>query len=303
MTCQVMEAATPARSMPPMLHAAAPPPATAQPFGDHLRRWRRQRRLSQEGLAGEAGVSTRHLSCVETGRALPSREMVLRLADRLQVPLRERNAMLVAAGYAPLYRERPFHDPALAGVRAAVERLLAAHEPWPALAADRHWNLLAANRMLPLLLQGVDPALLAPVPNVLRLALHPGGLAPRIANLGQVRAHLLERLHQQAQASGDAALQALGAELAALPCPADAASAGEEAHPSVALPIRLRLPGGGELALLSATTVFGTAADITVQELTLETFLPADAATAERLRQLAQEAPGAQQAAAAGAAG
>ncbi len=269
-----------------MLHAAAPPSATAQPFGDHLRRWRRQRRLSQEGLAGEAGVSTRHLSCVETGRALPSREMVLRLADRLQVPLRERNAMLVAAGYAPLYRERPFHDPALAGVRSAVERLLAAHEPWPALAADRHWNLLAANRMLPLLLEGVDPFLLGPAANVLRLALHPGGLAPRIVNLPQVRAHLLERLHQQAQASGDAALHALGAELAALPCPAAGPDA-EAAHQAVGLPVSLRLGDGRVLQLLSATTVFGTAADITVQELTLETFLPADAATAEALRTLA----------------
>lgn len=267
-----------------MLHTA-PAPSTVLPVGDHLRRWRRQRRLSQEGLAGDAGVSTRHLSCVETGRALPSREMVLRLAERLQVPLRERNALLVAAGYAPLYRERPLHDPELAAVRTAVEQLLQAHEPWPALAVDRHWNLVAANRMLPLLLQGVAPALLAGTPNVLRLALHPDGLSPRILNLGQVRTHLLDRLRQQRDASGDAGLSALLEELSALPGRADDRPADGHAHPAVALPVELRLDDGSVLRLLSATTVFGTAADITVQELTLETFLPADADSARRLRE------------------
>src|SRR3954469_13091502 len=162
--------------MPIAVHTAPPSPRSAQqPFGAHLRHWRQHRRLSQQGLADEAEISTRHLSFVETGRALPSREMVLRLADRLQVPLRERNAMLVAAGYAPMYRERPLDDPALAPAREAVDLILRAHEPYPALAVDRHWNLLAHNALVPLLLGGVDAALMQPPLNVLRVSLHPQG--------------------------------------------------------------------------------------------------------------------------------
>src|SRR4051812_23185176 len=200
------------------VHAApSSPRAARQTFGAHLRQWRQHRRLSQQGLAEEADISTRHLSFVETGRAMPSREMVLRLAERLQVPLRERNAMLVAAGYAPMYRERPLDDPALAPARAAVDRILAAHEPWPALAVDRHWNLVAHNRVLPHLMAGADPSLLQPPVNVLRLSLHPLGIASRIVNLGQWREHLFERLRQQVQATGDGVLAALLAELRALP--------------------------------------------------------------------------------------
>ncbi len=156
-------------------------------FGDHLRHWRQHRRMSQLDLAGEAGISTRHLSYVETGRSAPSREMVLRLAERLEVPLRERNAMLVAAGYAPMYRERPLDDPALAAAREAVQRILTGHEPYPALAVDRHWNLVSYNTLVPRLLAMADASLLQAPVNVLRLSLHPLGLAPHLANLTQWR--------------------------------------------------------------------------------------------------------------------
>src|SRR3954469_11382807 len=192
--------------------------ATSRAFGDHLRHWRQHRRLSQLDLAQEADISTRHLSFVETGRSVPSREMVLRLAERLEVPLRERNALLVAAGYAPMYRERPLDDPALAAAREAVQLILKSHEPYPALAVDRHWNLLAHNALVPHLLAGVeDQALLQGPVNVLRVSLHPKGLAPAIVNLGQWRHHLFERLRQQIQATGDRALQALEQELRAYP--------------------------------------------------------------------------------------
>lgn len=256
-------------------------------FGDHLRHWRQHRRMSQLDLAGEAGISTRHLSYVETGRSAPSREMVLRLAERLEVPLRERNAMLVAAGYAPMYRERPLDDPALAAAREAVQRILAGHEPWPAMAVDRHWNLIAGNAMIPPLLAGVDAELLKPPVNVLRISLHPQGLASRIVNLGQWRRHLLERLRQQVHATGDATLAALHEELRGYPLPAgaeDTQLAGELL--GVAMPFLFRTEAG-VLTLLSTITVFGTPADITLQELALETFFPADAATAALLRGIA----------------
>src|SRR5207253_8184779 len=177
--------------------------AAPRGFGEHLRDWRQRRRLSQLDLAQEAEISTRHLSFVETGRSVPSREMVLRLAERLDVPLRERNALLVAAGYAPMYRERPLDDPALAAARAAVDLILKSHEPYPALAVDRHWNLVAANAMLPHLLAGADASLLEAPINVLRLSLHPLGLATRIDNLRQWRGHIFERLRQQIAATGD----------------------------------------------------------------------------------------------------
>jgi len=268
--------------------AALPRSAAPQPFGAHLRHWRQHRRLSQQGLAEEAEISTRHLSFVETGRALPSREMVLRLAERLGVPLRERNAMLVAAGYAPMYRERPLEDPGLAPARAAVDLILRAHEPNPALAVDRHWNLVAGNRMLPHLMAGADPQLLQGRVNVLRLSLHPKGLASRIVNLGQWREHLFERLRQQVQATGDAVLASLLEELRGYPVPDGAHGTRLEGeHVGVALPLRFRTQDGQVLSFISTTTVFGTAVDVTVQELTLETFFPLDAATAEALRRLA----------------
>lgn len=258
----------------------------ALPFGQHLRHWRAHRRLSQLDLADEAGVSTRHLSYMETGRATPSREMVLRLAERLNIPLRERNALLVAAGYAPMYRERPLTDPALAPARAAVELILQSHEPWPALAVDRHWNLVAANRMVSLLLAGAGAALLQPPVNVLRLSLHPQGIAPNIVNLTQWRNHILERLRQQIHATGDAGLAALLDELRALPLPAETDAltlAGE--HLGVAMPLRFRSPAG-VLSFISTTTVFGSPLDVTLQELALETFFPSDDFTAGALRAL-----------------
>jgi transcriptional regulator with XRE-family HTH domain len=266
------------------LHTAtAASPTATDAFGTHLRHWRQKRRLSQLDLAQEAEVSTRHLSYVETGRAMPSREMVLRLAERLSVPLRERNALLVAAGFAPMYRQRTLDDPALAAARRAVDLVLKGHEPFPALAVDRHWNLVAANSVLPRLLEGAAPALLAPPVNVLRLSLHPDGLAPRIANLRQWREHLLERLEQQVAVTGDATLAALHAELAAYPVPegAEAASAGGDLA-GVVVPLQLRT-ANGMLSFISTTTIFGTPVDVTLQELALETFFPADAATADAL--------------------
>ena len=268
--------------------AVSSPAAASTPrsFGEHLRQWRLRRRMSQLDLAGEADISTRHLSFVETGRSAPSREMVLRLAERLDIPLRERNALLVAAGYAPMYRERPLDDPALSAAREAVQRILAAHEPYPALAVDRHWNLLASNAVVPKMLAGVDAALLQPPVNVLRLSLHPQGLAPGIVNLGQWRHHLFERLHQQIQATGDARLQALEQELRGYPVPEGADVTRLEGEVlGIAVPLRFRTPAG-VLNLISTTTVFGSPVDVTLQELALETFFPADEATGEILRRL-----------------
>jgi transcriptional regulator with XRE-family HTH domain len=265
---------------PSTAHHVAP-----RAFGDYLRQWRQHRRLSQLALAQEAEVSTRHLSFVETGRSAPSREMVLRLAERLEVPLRERNTLLVAAGYAPMYRERSLDDPALAPARRAVELILRSHEPFPALAVDRRWNLVAANRMLPHLTQGADPALMQAPVNVLRLSLHPQGLAPKIANLGQWRTHIFERLRQQIHATGDSQLAKLLDELRAYDVPAGCDETLEGELPGVLMPFRFRTPAG-TLSFVSTTTVFGTPVDVTLQELALETFFPADEATAQALREL-----------------
>lgn len=246
-------------------------------FGDHLRDWRKRRRLSQLDMALEAEISTRHLSFLETGRAKPSREMVLKLADHLEAPLRERNALLLAAGFAPMFGERGLDHPALADVRAAVSEWLAAHEPYPALAIDRRWNLVAANAAVGPLLEGVEPALLAPPLNVLRLSLHPGGLARRIVNLAEWRTHLFHRLRRELAAGGDAELAALTAELEALPGPPP--RPGSAAAAEVLTPLVLRAPDGTTLSLITTTAVFGTPLDVTVAELMLETLLPADAAT------------------------
>jgi transcriptional regulator with XRE-family HTH domain len=270
-------------------------PSARDPFGPHLRYWRQLRRMSQLDLAGEAALSTRHLSCVETGRAVPSREMVLRLADRLDVPLRERNQLLVAAGYAPMYRQRGLDDPAMAAARRAIDLLLKAHEPWPALAIDRHWNLVAHNAVVPLLLQGLPPELLQPPVNVLRLSLHSQGLAPRIANFGPWRAHVLERLRQQVESTGDATLEALREELAALPVPPSADATSHEAPGEglggMVVPLQLHSPAG-LLSFISTTTVFGTPVDVTLQEFALETFLPADSQTSAAMRALANPSGG-----------
>ena len=266
-------------------------------FGEQLRQWRQHRRLSQLALSLDAGISTRHLSFVETGRSQPSRELVLRLAECLQVPLRERNGLLLAAGYAPMYAQRPWDDPALAPARAAVERVLAGHEPHPALALDRHWQLVMANRMVAPLLAGVAPALLAPPVNVLRLSLHPQGLAPRILNLDEWRTHLLERLHQQIVLTADARLRDLMDELRGLAGahPGPAASSPRSAPPPLAVPLRIASPIG-ELALISTTTIFGSPVDVTLSELAIEAFFPADALTGQRLAALHAAAVSSEQA-------
>ncbi|HET9904309.1 MAG TPA: helix-turn-helix domain-containing protein [Xanthobacteraceae bacterium] len=260
---------------------------STHPIGERLREWRQRRRLSQLDLALEANISARHLSFVETGRSRPSREVVLRLAERLDVPLRERNAMLVAAGFAPVFAERPLDDRALAPAAQAIERVLKGHEPFPALAVDRHWTMVKANAAVPRLIAGVEATLLQPPVNVLRLSLHPQGLAPRIANLAEWRGHLLARLRRQVELSADAVLTDLLRELSAYPAPLSprAPAASDEAC-AIAVPLRLVTPAG-VLSFLSTTTVFGTPIDVTLSELALEAFFPTDEATAERLRALA----------------
>ena len=281
---------TPSRRTPrhPLPHRAVTPgPAW---FGDHLRTWRQQRHLSQLELTNEADISTRHVSFMETGRTNPSRDMVLRLCERLAIPLRERNTLLVAAGYAPMYRERALDDPALAAARQAVELVLKGHEPCPAIALDRCWNVVAANRAAQALLAAhVSPELLAPPVNVFRLSLHPDGLASRIANLAQWRHHLFERLRQQIHATADPALLALQAELLECPAPEESpplVMAGEML--GVVMPFCFESVHG-MLSLISTTTIFGTPVDVTLQELAVESFFPADAFTAQVLREMAQQ--------------
>ncbi|MGY1815766.1 helix-turn-helix domain-containing protein [Blastococcus sp. SYSU D00820] len=259
--------------------ATAPPPV-----GALLRDWRQRRRLSQLELAGDAGVSARHLSFVETGRARPSREMVLHLAEQLDVPLRERNRLLLAAGFAPQYGRRRLDSPDMAAVTRALDLVLTAHEPFPALVVDRSWELVMANRGIDLFTAGVAPRLLEPPVNVLRLSLSPEGLAPRILNLPQWRAHVLHRLGREAELTGDPALAALHRELRALPGGTD-----RSVPDGIAVPLRVRA-GDDALSFLSTVTTFGTAVDLTAAELSVEAFLPADAATA---RWLAARSPAA----------
>ncbi len=249
--------------------------------GDLLRDWRQRWRISQLDLALDAGVSARHLSFLETGRSQPSREMVVLLAEQLDIPLRERNALLLAAGYAPLYRERGLDDPDFAAIRAAVERILAGHEPFPAVAIDRHWNLVSMNAGVAPLLEGVDPALLAPPVNVLRLSLHPAGLAPAIANLTQWREHLLSRLGRQIAESGDPVLASLRQELESLPH--EGGEAVDDGLASLAVPLQLKTQRG-VLSFISTSMVFGAPRDIGLAELAIEAFLPADEVTAKALR-------------------
>jgi transcriptional regulator with XRE-family HTH domain len=262
--------------------------AASKPVGSLLREWRQRRRMSQLDLALEAEVSTRHLSFVESGRAQPSREMVLHLAERLEVPLRERNVLLVAAGFAPVFRERALQHPALAAARRAIDLVLKGHEPNPALAIDRHWTMVAANTAATRLITGAAPSLLQPPVNVLRLSLHPEGLSPRIANLPEWRAHLLERLRRQIDLSADPVLVELHRELQAYP---DAGGGRRSIAPSpdlaaVVVPLQVTA-GTGTLSLFSTTTVFGTPLDVTLSEVALECFYPADQSTAKALRSLA----------------
>ena len=259
---------------------AAPPPQT---IGELLRRWREQRRLSQLELALQAEISTRHLSFVETGRASPSRDMVLHLAEHLEVPLRERNSLLLAAGYAPVYFEASMDSPQMRAVRSAVRDILTAHEPNPAVVLDRHWNIVDANASVSLFTQGVADFLLKPPVNALRLSLHPEGAAPNILNLQQWRAHLLGRLRRQIAHTTDPQLIQLYAEVREFPHE-NAESEVEVPGPGdVVVPLRYRF-SGHELAFFSTVAVFGTPLDITVDELAIELFFSSDAATAAFLR-------------------
>lgn len=253
--------------------------------GDHLREWRQRRRMSQLDLASEAGVSTRHLSFVETGRAQPSRDMVLTLAERLDLPLRAQNALLVAAGFAPKYSEKRLDDPDLAAQRAAIDIVLKGHAPNLALAIDQRWNLIAANAPAQRLLGGVPPALLSGTPNVLRISLHPDGLAPRIVNLGEWRHHIFTRLARQAEVSGDSELEDLLEELKAYPAP-PSPPARDRAMP-VVTPLQLKTEAG-VLSLFGTVTVFGTPQDVTLAEIAIETFFPADDQSAHMLAALTQ---------------
>ena len=257
-----------------------------RPVGELLREWRERRRLSQLELALEAEVSTKHVSFVETGRAQPSREMILRFAEHLDIPLRERNVLLNAAGFAAAFPERSLDDNAMAAAKAAVELVLKGHEPYPAIAVDRHWTLVAANRAVAPMFEGIDPALLEPPVNVLRVSLHARGLAPRIVNFAEWRAHVVERLRRQVEASADPVLAELLRELRSCPEPTgrdDTPRRHDRDYAGVVVPIELRT-GDGVLAFFSTTTVFGTPVDITLAELAVESFFPADEATAQALR-------------------
>ena len=260
------------------------------PVGDLLREWRQRRRMSQLALACEAGISTRHLSFVETGRSTPSRDMVLLLAAQLDIPLRERNVLLNAAGYAPVFPERPLADSALETARKAVDLVLKGHEPYPALAIDRHWTLVASNRAIAPLLVGMDPALLQQPLNVLRMSLHPSGLAPRIANLAEWRSHLFERLRRQIAVCADPSLVDLLNELRDYTLPAGAAIGPTHSrdYGGIIVPLEL-ITEFGTLAFFSTTTTFGTPVDITLSELALESFFPANEATARVLQGLASQ--------------
>jgi transcriptional regulator with XRE-family HTH domain len=252
---------------------------TANGVGDLLCQWRQRRHLSQLDLAVEAGVSSRHLSFIETGRARPTSQMILRLAEHLELPLRETNKLLLAGGYAPAYPEHALTEPELAAVRRALTAVLKGHEPYPAAIVNRHWELVEANAPIALFTQDVPSRLLEPPVNVLRLSLHPEGMASRIRNLPEWRAHLLARLHRQARTTGDQVLADLHEELAAYP--GGQASIQQAAQPVI--PLRYTTADGTELDLISLTSVLGTPMDVTVEELAIEAFYPANEQTAKAL--------------------
>lgn len=257
-----------------------------RPVGEMLRTWRQRRRLSQLAFACDAEISARHLSFLETGRSRPSREMLLHLAERLDMPFRERNALLLAAGFAPVYSETGIDNPDAAAARRAVDLVLASHEPFPAIAIDRHWDLVAGNAALPLFLAGIPDDLLTPPINVLRLSLDPRGLAARIENLGEWRAHVFERLERQIEFTNDEKLAALLAELRLFSASGTAEEKPNTDYGGLIVPLRIATEAG-TLSFFTATTVFGTAIDITFSELVIETFMPADDFTASTIRALA----------------
>jgi transcriptional regulator with XRE-family HTH domain len=256
---------------------------TAQPVGTLLRGWRQRRRLTQLELALDADLSARHLSFIETGRSLPSREMLLHLSEELEIPLRERNTLLVAAGFAPMYRERGLDDAALAAARYAIDVVLESQKPFPAFAIDRHWNVVASNSALPELYEGVAPELMRPPVNALRLSLHPQGVAPRIENLAEWRAHVLFRLRRQLDLTADRAVEALLKEASAYPGGQGEASVDH----SVLVPMQIRT-SLGRLSFFTTTTVFGTPVDVTLAEIAIEMFFAADAATDAAVRAAAR---------------
>ncbi|MFC5213080.1 helix-turn-helix domain-containing protein [Streptomyces coerulescens] len=268
---------------------AAPADATAatgRGVGPLLRAWREQRRVSQLELALRADSSARHISFIETGRSRPSEEMVLRLAEHLQVPVRERNALLLAAGYAPHYPETPLDDPALAALRAGMEQLIQGYEPYPALVVDAMYDVHAANRGILMLLDDIPEHLLRPPLNAMRLTLHPEGLAPRIRNLREWRGHLLAQMERQIALHRSGPLRELYEEVAAYPVPQDAPGAEpDEPVPYFALPMQIEHEGR-VLSFISSISTFNTPMDVTVAELAIETLLPADPATVKYLQSL-----------------
>ena len=257
------------------------------PFGVVLRRWRERRRMTQMDLALAANASTRHLSYLETGRAQPSREMVMRLGEYLDVPLRERNTLLLAAGFAPAFRERSLSE--LSAARQAIEQILEAHKPYPAFAVDRYGNIVSSNRVLPQLYVDVAPELLRPPVNSIRLTLHPRGMAPRIVNLGEWRSHVITDLRRQLDARADPGTQALLKEVMGYPAPAMAVTEREEGAERYATPLTIRTEAG-IVSFLSTITVFGTPTDVTLAELALEMLFPADARTVAIVAALTAEA-------------
>jgi transcriptional regulator with XRE-family HTH domain len=261
----------------------------SQTIGGLLREWRERRRVTQLELALEAGVSARHLSFVETGRSKPGREMLLRVLQRLEVPFREQNRLLLAAGHAPAFPERSLEEPELQPVRDALDVILRSHEPYPAVAVDRAWNLVAANAPMSALaaLVEVDPALLEPPINVMRLGLHPRGLAPLMVNLGDWHAHWLERLDRQLAATGYKELAALIEEIAGYPAPEPERDPAFRLGGSEILgPVRWHGPHGSELSFFGMFATFDTPFEVTTSELAIELLFPADRATAELLKNL-----------------
>ncbi|MBZ9642190.1 helix-turn-helix domain-containing protein [Streptomyces sp. PSKA30] len=270
----------------PSAHTTPAATPAGQGVGPLLRTWREQRRVSQLELALQAGSSARHISFIETGRSRPSEEMVLRLAEHLEVPVRERNALLLAAGYAPRYPHTPLDDPALAALRAGMERLIQGYEPYPALVVDATYNVVAANRGITMLLDGIPEALLTQPLNAMRLTLHPEGLAPRIRNFREWRGHLLVQMERQIALQRSAPLRELYEEVAAYPVPESATGAEPaEPVPYFALPMQIE-HAGRTLSFISSISTFNTPLDVTVAELAIETLLPADPATAKHLQSL-----------------
>lgn len=256
-------------------------------FGDLLRDWRRRRRLSQLDLACDAEISTKYLSALETGQVTPSREMVLLLADRMNIAIRERNALLAAAGFVPLYMERRLTDAAMTGARQGIDAILTGQEPNPALALDQRWMLLASNQALDHLIAGVDPLLLRPPINFLRLMLHPAGLAPRIINLRDWREHMMSRLRRQIEFSGDMVVNDLLEEIRDYPLPRGAPPPPRSTpHEAVVVPFRL-VTIDGELSFMTMTTVFAAPTDVTLSEIMIDSFFPLDAGTVDIMRKMA----------------